>query len=244
MVLLPRSFHGYEPEHLWPRCCEGPCVGNVHRTPCVGEAHVKDWAEFDVCLVPKKGDISCLGRWRPISLVPSQFKLYEVCMWKVLDKELKPLPSQMFGFRTGRQCLDIVSFLVEGLRKAEEWGEKLFVISVDVASDFDAVRAEILGDALLERGASVFSAAAEVRENLNLPCLGHISNAPVALEVGSRQGGSRTPSGWNQLVATLVDELVHMWASRGPAVRRATKWKEFEIFSLGRQHPLDHQLRY
>ena len=24
------------------------------------------------------------------------------------------------------QCLDIVSFLVEALRKADEWGEKLF----------------------------------------------------------------------------------------------------------------------
>ena len=37
--------------------------------------HVKDWAEFDVCLVPENGDISSLGRWRPISLVPSLFKL-------------------------------------------------------------------------------------------------------------------------------------------------------------------------
>ena len=87
---------------------------------------------------------------------PLAFKLYEVCMWKVLDKELKPLPCQMFGFRTGRQCLDIVSFLVEGLWKAEEWDEKLFVIAMDVASASGAVRAEILGEALLKRGASVF----------------------------------------------------------------------------------------
>ena len=52
----------------------------------------------------------------------------------------------------GRQCLDIVSYLVEGLRKAEEWGEKLFV-SMDMASAFDAVRPELLGDAILSRGA-------------------------------------------------------------------------------------------
>ena len=42
------------------------------------EEHVKGWAEYDVCLVPKKGDISYLGIWRPISLVPSLFKLFEV----------------------------------------------------------------------------------------------------------------------------------------------------------------------
>ena len=51
-------------------------------------------------------------------------------MWKVLDTELRPLPSQMFGFRSGRQCLDIVSYLVEGLQRAEKWGEKLFVFSM------------------------------------------------------------------------------------------------------------------
>ena len=102
-------------------------------------------------------------------------------MWKVLDKELKPLPPQMFGFRPGRVCFDIVSFLVEGLRKAEERDEKLFVISMDVSSAFDTVRAEILEDALLLRSASVFSAAAVVRENLSLrcrPCPGQNQCAP------------------------------------------------------------------
>ena len=112
------------------------------------DAHVHNWAEFDICLVPKKGDISKLCNWRPISLVPTLYKVYEMCMWKVLDKELRPLPSQLVGFRPGMQCLDIVSFLVEGLRKADEWGEKLFVVSMDVASAFDSVSAQVLGEAV------------------------------------------------------------------------------------------------
>ena len=49
----------------------------------------------------------------------------------------------------------------------------------------------------------------------------------IDLEVGSRQGGPRTPSGWNQLVATLVDELVRLWANSNPAVEWALEWKEF-----------------
>ena len=73
------------------------------------DAHVHSWAEFDMCLVPKKGDISRLCNWRPISLVPTLYKVYEMCMWKVLDKELRPLPNQLVGFRPGMQCLDIVS---------------------------------------------------------------------------------------------------------------------------------------
>ena len=78
---------------------------------------------------------------------------------KVLDKELKPLPRQLVGFRPGLQCLDIVSFLVESLRKADEWGEKLFVVSMDVATAFDSVSAQVLGDVLLERGATVTTVA-------------------------------------------------------------------------------------
>ena len=53
----------------------------------------------------------------------------------------------MVGFLPGPQCLDVVSFLV-GLRTAEDWSEQILVISMDVASAFDAVRAEILGDTL------------------------------------------------------------------------------------------------
>ena len=77
-------------------------------------------------------------------MVPTLYKVNEMCMWKVLDKELRPLPNQLVEFRSGMQCLDIVSFLVESLRKADEWGEKLFVVSADVASAFDSVSAQVL----------------------------------------------------------------------------------------------------
>ena len=183
-------------------------------------------------LVPKKGDISRLCNWRPISLVPTLYKVYEMCMWKVLDKELRPLPNQLVGFRPGMQCLDIVSFLVEALRKADEWGEKLIVVSMDVASAFDSVSAQVLGDVLLERSATVTTVAAAVRENLDLsarPCMGFTKCPPFNLEVGMRQGGPRTPSGWNQVMAVLVEELLLLWANRGPAVSWAPEWKAFEM---------------
>ena len=196
------------------------------------DAHVHSWAEFDICLVPKKGDISRLSNWRPISLVLTLYKVYEMCMWKVLDKELRPLPNQLVGFRPGMQCLDIVSFLVEALRKADEWGEKLFVVSMDVASAFDSVSAQVLGDVPLERGATVTTVAAAVRENLDLsarPCMGFTKGSPFDLEVGMRQGGPRTPCGWNQVMAVLVEELLLLWANRGPAVSWAPEWKPFEM---------------
>ena len=121
---------------------------------------------------------------------------------------------------------------MEALRKADEWGEKLFVVSMDVASAFDSVGAQVLRDVLLERGATVISAAAAVRENLDLcarPCMGFTKSPPFNLDVGMRQGGPRTPSGWNQVMAVLIEELLLLWASRRPAVSWAPEWKPFEI---------------
>ena len=44
----------------------------------------------------------------------------------------------------------------------------MFVVSMDVASAFDSVSAQVLGDVLLERGATVSTVAAAARENLDL----------------------------------------------------------------------------
>ena len=61
------------------------------------------------------------------------------------------------------------------------------------------------------------------------PCMGFTKRFPFKLDVGMRQGGPRTPSGWNQVMAVLVEELLLLWAVRGPAVSWAPEWKPFEI---------------
>ena len=53
---------------------------------------------------------------------------------------------------------------------------------MDVASAFDSVSAQVLGDVLLERGATVTTVAAAVRENLDLsarPCMGFTKSPSV-----------------------------------------------------------------
>ena len=193
------------------------------------DAHVKGWAEFETCLVP----ISKLSNWRPMSLVPTLYKVYEMCMWKVLDKELRPLPGQLVGFRPGMQCLDIVSFLVESLRKADEWGEKLFVVSMDVARAFDSVSAQVLGDVLLERECYYHLCGGSGERTFGAPGTsvfgGSQRSASFSLDVGMRQGGPRTPSGWNQVMAVLIEESLQMWAGRALAVSWAPEWVPFEI---------------
>ena len=119
---------------------------------------------------------------------PRSTKVYEMCMWmKVLDKELRPLPGQLVGFRPGMQCLDIVSFLWKVCAKLTS-GEKNCSLSPCMWRALLTRSApRVLDDVLLERGATTVSAAAAVRENLELrarPCLGFTKSASFSLDVG------------------------------------------------------------
>ena len=155
------------------------------------DAHVKGWAELDICLVPKKGDISKLSNWRPISLVPTLYKCMKCACGKSWTKNLDPFRINWWGL--GLACSVLTSSLFWWKVCAKQTnGEKLFVVSMDVASAFDSVSAQVLGDVLLERGATTISAAAAVRENLELrarPFSGFTKSASFSLDVGMRQGG-------------------------------------------------------
>ena len=173
---------------------------------------------------------------RPISLVSTLYKVYEMCMWKSVG---------------GVQARHAVSghCLFSGGKSSESRrvGEKLFVVSMDVASAFDSVSAQVLGDVLLERGATTISAAAAVRENLELcarPCMGFTESPPFNLDVGMRQGGPRTPSGWNQVMAVLIEELSLLWAGRALAVSWGSGMEAVRDFGVGGQHFLGFEFHH
>ena len=96
-------------------------------------------------------------------------------------QELKSLLSQLFGFRSGRQCWDIVFFLVESFGEVKNCSSSPWMWRAR------SIRSELMFWVMLERGASAFSAAAVVRKNLELrcrPCLGHTQCATLSLDVG------------------------------------------------------------
>ena len=51
----------------------------------------------------------------------------------------------------------------------------------------------------------------------------------VEIPHGSRKGGPRTPAGWNQILAVLVENLTTIWCGRKPAVDWALSFPEFEM---------------
>ena len=125
---------------------------------------------MDVEITPKKGDVALLTQWRPIPLVPTVCMGYEICVWQVLNTELRPVFHQLFELLKNASAWTLCRTRPEAVRKAEEWRKKLAVRYLHSAWAFgrlfDSVHPKVLRDCLLERGAFVFSAAAAVREDL------------------------------------------------------------------------------
>ena len=69
------------------------------------DAHVHSWAELIFVWFRRKVTFQGYATGVPISLVPTLYKVYEMCMWKVLDKELRPHPNQLVGFRARHAVL-------------------------------------------------------------------------------------------------------------------------------------------
>ena len=91
------------------------------------DAHVKDWAEFGVCLVSKNGDISWLSHWRPISLVPTLYK---------------PLPDQLVVRLPAGPALSRHYFLLDrSVAQSRSVGRETVCRLHGVESAFDTVRA-------------------------------------------------------------------------------------------------------
>jgi len=185
-----------------------------------GGRTVDPWNKTNMCLLPKKGDLSNLSKWRPISLCCVLWKLYECYLWTNIDVWAPPLPKEIFGFRPHRQAEDVVGFLAELIRRTNEWNEPLYVVNCDVKKAFDFLDATEGEETLKRRGIPTFLRLAYLREYRDIGAKillgGTETTQYVPIEGGQRQGGPRTPRMWNEFMALLVDDLRTLW-DRVPA---------------------------
>ena len=70
-------------------------------------------------------------------------KCYDKCVIAVVVLEVKPLANFLYGYRKGRQFLDVVAPLVYWLRRAAEWHLPLRIVSLVVDAAFDNMNIEV-----------------------------------------------------------------------------------------------------
>ncbi len=97
------------------------------------------WTRALVCPVPKKGDLSRISNYRPISLTEVTRKIFEICILDRL-KVLVPLSAEQGGFREGRSCYDQVEALnlaTQSLRSSP--GKRPHLAFLDIKAAYDSV---------------------------------------------------------------------------------------------------------
>src|SRR5690606_745028 len=73
----------------------------------------QSWTSSVIKPVPKKGDLSLIQNYRPISLSNTLRRLFERLMLPRLNSYIEPLHRSQNGFRSRRGCLDAAASLNE-----------------------------------------------------------------------------------------------------------------------------------
>jgi hypothetical protein len=109
------------------------------------------WKKVKVKVIFKKGDPELPKNYRPISIIPVLAKVYSTILYnRIKDDMDKRLAEEQYGFRRGRGCADAVHILRAIIEKSAEWGEQLWVATLDVEKAFDRVHHANLFESLVD----------------------------------------------------------------------------------------------
>lgn len=105
------------------------------------------WKRSCIVPVPKKGDLSKIENYRPISLLETTRKIFEHCLLDQLKQTTK-ISKYQAGFQAGHCCNDQISTLNDILKTSK----KKIVTFLDIKAAYDSVDRSILWDKCEEKG--------------------------------------------------------------------------------------------
>ena len=94
----------------------------------------------NIKLIPKKGDLSKIKNWRPISLLNCFYKILSRVITRRLKKYMdKMTPICQKGYSSTRYCQEVLIQVMEGIEKCNNSKIKGAVVSLDIKKAFDSL---------------------------------------------------------------------------------------------------------
>jgi len=94
----------------------------------------------NIKLIPKKGDLSKIKNWRPISLLNCFYKIISRVITARLRKYMDKLtPICQKGYSSTRYCQEVLISIIEGIERCKAERKKGAVISLDIKKAFDSL---------------------------------------------------------------------------------------------------------
>ena len=174
------------------------------------------WKRALLCPVPKKGDLSRISNYRPISLTEITRKIYEMCLLSRLQSEIT-LSREQGGFRTGRSTIDQVQCLDAVVKAIRVSGRSVHMAFLDIKAAYDSVPRGELWRRCVDIGldaVSIESLRSLFDHNSAQLVLSQKRSPPFSLSAGVLQGSVLSPL----LYSIYLDPLVDSLRSHGPSV--------------------------
>jgi hypothetical protein len=90
-------------------------------------------------LIPKKGDLTNLKNWRPISLLNCFYKIISRAIARRLQKYMDKLTKiGQKGYSSSKQCQEVLINIVDSISTLKANGKKGALISLDIKKAFDS----------------------------------------------------------------------------------------------------------
>ena len=178
------------------------------------------WRVTKLKVIFKKGDPELPKNYRPISIIPVMSKLFSTILYKRIQGLIDSrLGEEQYGFRSGRGCSDAVHVLRTVVEKSSEWGESLFMATLDAEKAFDRVHHADIFAALLRCcvGARMVSTLQHLYADLQAKVFlwAGAESRSFSIQRGVRQGDPLSTLLFNLVLNEILEETRVTWERRG-----------------------------
>lgn len=176
------------------------------KAACVPES----WKLARIQPVPKKGDLTVIKNYRPISLTETLRRLYERMLVRLLSEAIEPLQVEQGGFRNHRGTLDQAAVLQEWIVQCKALRKERFLAFLDIKAAYDQVDRDLLWRKCLAKGLSpklVNVLRALFDSNKAYVAINGTSSPEFDLKSGLLQGSPLSPILYSLFINDLIEDV-------------------------------------
>lgn len=170
----------------------------------------RQWSESEIILLYKKGDPDNISNYRPISLLPSLYKLFS----SIIEKRIKETtekfqPIEQAGFRRGFSTVDHIHTLEMIIEKYQEFNRPLYTVFIDYQKAFDTLLHSAIWEALLSQEVELnyIQVLKKVYDNSTSRVKLETIGPPIQINRGVRQGDPISPTIFIAVLEFIIRKL-------------------------------------
>lgn len=168
------------------------------------------WSKSDIILLFKKGDPKNIDNYRPISLLPSLYKLFASTIEKRITTTLeKCQPIEQAGFRRNYSTVDHIHSLELLIEKYQEFQRPLYIVFIDYQKAFDSILHSSIWKALQSQKVEkkYVQVLKYLYENTTSRVNLESAGPPIPIKRGVRQGDPLSPRIFIAVLESIIGKL-------------------------------------